>query len=149
MNLKTLRDTLAAHPDAALRILRADGVAIPPEFHVTEVGRVTKHFIDCGGAVRKTDACVLQLWVAPGDEAHRLRAGKLLKILRLAEKIAGDGRLAVEAEYQGDSITLWSLEAHAADAAQITFRLVAKTTDCLAPDKCGVPGATGCCPPRR
>ena len=149
MNLKTLRDTLAAHPEASLRIVRADGQNIPAEFHVTEVGRSAKHFIDCGGTVRKTEACTLQIWVAAGDEAHRLGAAKLLKILRLAEKIVSDGKLPVEAEYQGDSITLWSLEVETASPAEIVFRLAPKSTDCLAPDKCGVPGATTCCAPRR
>ena len=26
-----------------------DGTAVPAHFHITEVGKVEKHFIDCGG----------------------------------------------------------------------------------------------------
>jgi hypothetical protein len=29
-----------------------NGTTVPAHFHVTEVGLVTKHFIDCGGTVR-------------------------------------------------------------------------------------------------
>jgi len=29
-----------------------NGTMVPEHFHVTEVGVVTKHFIDCGGTVR-------------------------------------------------------------------------------------------------
>ena len=30
-----------------------DGSYVPEHFHVTEVGVVTRNFIDCGGTVRK------------------------------------------------------------------------------------------------
>ena len=30
-----------------------DGKFVPEYFHVTEVGLVTKNFIDCGGKIRK------------------------------------------------------------------------------------------------
>ena len=29
-----------------------DGSLVPSHFHVTEVGKVSKHFIDCGGTLR-------------------------------------------------------------------------------------------------
>ena len=29
-----------------------NGKLVPNHFHVTEVGKITKHFIDCGGTVR-------------------------------------------------------------------------------------------------
>ena len=32
-----------------------DGSLVPSHFHVTEVGKVSKHFIDCGGTVRQED----------------------------------------------------------------------------------------------
>ena len=147
MTLKQLRDALAAHPQAALRISRADGDAIPAEFHVTEVGRSTKHFIDCGGTVRKTEACTLQIWVAENDTDHRLGAAKLLKILRLAEKVVPDPRLSVEAEYQGESLSLYALELRAAGDDSLNFSLVPKSTTCLAPDKCRVTLPGGDCGP--
>ncbi len=33
-------------------------------FHVTEVGKVSKHFIDCGGTVRTENVVNFQLWSA-------------------------------------------------------------------------------------
>lgn len=30
-----------------------DGSYLPPHFHVTEIGKVSKHFIDCGGTERQ------------------------------------------------------------------------------------------------
>ncbi len=29
-----------------------NGSFVPEHFHVTEVGEITKHFIDCGGTIR-------------------------------------------------------------------------------------------------
>lgn len=144
MTLKELQTALADHPSAALRITRPDGAAVPAEFHVTEVGRTTKHFIDCGGTVRKTEACSLQIWVAANDADHRLGAAKLLKILRLAAKVVPDPRLPVEAEYQGDSIAIYALELRAASDTALDFALVPKSTTCLAPDRCRVSLPGGC-----
>ena len=35
------------------RFQTPDGNFVPPHFHITEVGMVKKHFIDCGGTERK------------------------------------------------------------------------------------------------
>ena len=53
MTLSEFRDQLAAHPDAILRFLLPDGTAVPSHAHVTEVARVDKHFVDCGGTRRE------------------------------------------------------------------------------------------------
>jgi hypothetical protein len=29
-----------------------NGQLVPAHFHITEVGKVSKHFIDCGGTIR-------------------------------------------------------------------------------------------------
>ena len=34
---------------------------VPNHFHVTEVGKVTKHFIDCGGTERNEEVISFQL----------------------------------------------------------------------------------------
>ena len=41
-----------------------NGTTVPAHFHVTEVGLVTKHFIDCGGTVRNEKVANFQLWEA-------------------------------------------------------------------------------------
>ena len=32
-----------------------NGASIPSHFHITEIGKFSKHFIDCGGKVRRED----------------------------------------------------------------------------------------------
>ena len=41
-----------------------NGQLVPKHFHVTEVGTITKAFIDCGGTVRKEEVVNFQLWNA-------------------------------------------------------------------------------------
>ncbi|HLN96071.1 MAG TPA: DUF6428 family protein, partial [Flavobacterium sp.] len=65
-----------------------DGTFVPEHFHITEVGAVTKHFIDCGGTVRKENVVNFQLWNAD-DYDHRLKPQKMLNIIALSEKVLG------------------------------------------------------------
>ena len=49
-----------------------NGQMVPIHFHVTEVGIITKKFIDCGGTVREEKVVNFQLWNA-NDTDHRLK----------------------------------------------------------------------------
>lgn len=110
-----------------------NGELVPNHFHVTEVGKVTKHFIDCGGTVRNEEVVNFQLWNA-NDYNHRLHPEKLIRIIELSEKTLGiDKNLEVEVEYQGQSIEKFGL-----DFDETNFLLTTKQTDCLAKDKCGI-----------
>ncbi|RAU82850.1 DUF6428 family protein [Pontibacter arcticus] len=111
----------------------ANGTKVPEHFHVTEVGVVTKHFIDCGGTVRTEKVANFQLWDA-NDFDHRLKPQKLLNIISLSEKTLGMEDLEVEVEYQSETIGKYDL-----GFSGETFVLQPKTTACLAPEKCGVP----------
>ena len=149
MQLSQLTELLAQHPDAGLAFTLPDGSAVAQHFHVTEVGRVRKDFIDCGGTVRQTDACVLQVWVAT-DVDHRLEADKLGKIIALGKEILKDADLPVEIEYDVGVITQFSIESVEANDEVITFKLAGKHTACLAPDRCGIDGCaddSDCCAP--
>jgi len=110
-----------------------NGSFVPEHFHVTEVGIVTKHFIDCGGTVRNEKAANFQLWDA-NDFKHRLKPGKLLKIIALSEKILGMEDLEIEVEYQSESIGKYDLGFDGKN-----FLLLSKKTDCLAKENCGLP----------
>ena len=57
-----------------------NGTFVPEHFHVTEVGLVTKNFIDCGGTVRNETVVNFQLWDA-NDFEHRLKPKKFLDII--------------------------------------------------------------------
>lgn len=110
-----------------------NGDLVPNHFHVTEVGKITKHFIDCGGTVRHEEVVNFQLWNAD-DYDHRLHPEKLAHIIELSQKTLDIGNLEVEVEYQGQTIEKFAL-----DFDGTNFLLTTKQTDCLARDKCGVP----------
>ncbi len=74
-----------------------NGDLVPNHFHVTEVGKITKHFIDCGGTERKEEVANFQLWNA-NDYDHRLHPKKLLNIIELSEKILKIGDLEIEVD---------------------------------------------------
>lgn len=109
-----------------------DGNLVPKHFHVTEVGKVTKDFIDCGGILRKEQKVNLQLWEA-NDYDHRLHPEKLLQIITLAQTQLNIADLEVEVEYQGQTINKFGLELKGNN-----FTLTPTVTDCLAKDKCGI-----------
>ncbi|UMB61293.1 DUF6428 family protein [Lutibacter sp. A80] len=110
-----------------------NGELVPSHFHVTEVGKITKHFIDCGGTVRNETVANFQLWNA-NDYDHRLHPEKLLNIIELSEKVLGIEDLEIEVEYQADTIGKFGLDFNGKN-----FLLTSKQTDCLAKDKCGIP----------
>nr|WP_321223146.1 DUF6428 family protein [uncultured Psychroserpens sp.] len=112
-----------------------NGELVPNHFHVTEVGKITKHFIDCGGTVRKEEVVNFQLWNA-NDYDHRLHPEKLLNIIELSENVLGIEDLEIEVEYQADTIGKFGL-----DFDETHFLLTSKQTDCLAKDQCGIPAA--------
>lgn len=111
-----------------------DGSYVPENFHVTEVGLITKDFIDCGGTIRKETVVNFQLWEDSNDEDHRLKPVKLLKIIDLSEKVLSIGDYDIEVEYQDRTIGKYDLGFDGRG-----FLLLNKQTACLASDQCGVP----------
>ena len=109
------------------------GAYVPEHFHVTEVGLITKHFIDCGGKERLEKVVNFQLWDA-NDFEHRLKPQKLANIITLSENKLGIGDLEIEVEYQSDTIGKYGLHFNGKD-----FVLVPKQTACLASEACGDP----------
>lgn len=109
------------------------GTFVPEHFHVTEIGQITKHFIDCGGVVRIEKAVNFQLWDA-NDYEHRLKPTKLLNIIKLSEKKLGMKDAEIEVEYQSETIGKFDL-----DFDGQHFILKNKQTACLASDACGIP----------
>lgn len=110
-----------------------DTTMVPGHFHVTEVGLITKKFIDCGGTKRNEEVISLQLWEA-NDYDHRLHPEKLIDILSLSEKELELPNKEIEVEYQGETIGKYGLDFNGTH-----FLLTSKTTDCLAKDNCGIP----------
>tara|TARA_R110000764_G_scaffold219818_1_gene307710 strand:+ start:133308 stop:133772 length:465 start_codon:yes stop_codon:yes gene_type:complete len=131
MKLEEVKSALENLDTIAFQLPNGD--LVPNHFHVTEVGKITKHFIDCGGTVRNEEVVNFQLWNAD-DYDHRLHPEKLVHIIELSQKTLDIGNLEVEVEYQGQTIEKFALEFDGKN-----FLLTSKETDCLARDKCGVP----------
>ena len=117
----------------AVNFILENGTSVPEHFHVTEVGLITKNFIDCGGTVRKETVVNFQLWDA-NDFEHRLKPQKLLNIIELSEKVLGIEDFEIEVEYQAQTIGKYDLDFNGND-----FVLLDKKTACLAQDQCGIP----------
>ena len=130
MLLSAFKQTLRALD--TLKFQLPNGQFVPAHFHITEVGNVTRNYIDCGGVQRQENKLNLQLWVA-SDSDHRLKPNNILDILQLAEKQLGYSNMEVEVEYQQSTIGRYEL---AFDGA--AFQLINTQTACLAPDQCGI-----------
>ncbi len=117
-----------------LQFVLPNGKLIPDYFHITEVGKETREYMDCGGSLRKEEVVNFQLWCA-NDYDHRLKPKKLSNIIRLSEsKLNLNPDCEVEVEYQGMTIETYKL-----GYDNGLFRLLADKTDCLAKDQCGIP----------
>ncbi|MCC3214552.1 MULTISPECIES: DUF6428 family protein [Chryseobacterium] len=131
MRLSEIKEILPALENVEFQL--ENGNFVPEHFHVTEVGQITKNFIDCGGVIRNEKVVNFQLWDAD-DYEHRLKPGKLLHIIQLSEEKLGIEDSEIEVEYQGDTIGKYDLEFNGKN-----FVLKNKTTACLAREACGIP----------
>lgn len=131
MTLSEIKTTLQSCENVSFKLPNGD--LVPEHFHVTEVGLITRNFIDCGGTVRKETVVNFQLWDA-NDFEHRLKPAKLLNIIALSEKVLGIEDHAVEVEYQENTIGKFDLGFDG-----VHFVLLNKKTACLAEDQCGIP----------
>lgn len=111
-----------------------NGELVPSHFHVTEVGKVVKDFIDCGGKVRREEVINFQLW-EENDYDHRLHPEKLLHIIELSDKIFKFDDVEIEVEYQGAA----TIGKYNLDFDGQHFLLTSKVTACLAKEACGIP----------
>lgn len=140
MQLSELKTLLTTNPDKAFRIALPNGSPVPQSFHITEVGRVQKSFIDCGGTVREVVACQLQVWVGE-DIDHRIETKKAAAILEKARSLIPDDALPVEIEYEDEVISQYTVEGHEKSGDSVVLKLAHKHTECLAPELCKLPKA--------
>lgn len=126
-----------------------DGTTIPKHFHITEVGQISKRYIDCGGTIRNEQVVSMQLW-ASIDLWHRLEPSKLISIIDLSIDKLQIEDLPIEIEYQSDTIGKYGLT-----FKNDVFHLTKTYTVCLAEDACGIPSSEKikdkiqtCCDPK-
>jgi hypothetical protein len=131
MTLSELKNILPTATELNFQL--PDGTLVARHFHVTEVGQINKHFIDCGGTERFEKTVSFQLWET-ADFDHRLAPKKLNDIISLSESVLKIEDAEIEVEYQGNTIGKYGLEWDGNN-----FLLTSKQTACLASDKCGIP----------
>lgn len=131
MNLSEIKEILSTLDNVEFQL--ENGTFVPEHFHVTEVGQITKHFIDCGGVISTEKVVNFQLWNAD-DFEHRLKPTKLLNIINLSEEKLGIEDAEIEVEYQSETIGKYDLSFNGKN-----FVLKNKKTACLAEDTCGIP----------
>lgn len=137
MKLSHFTKLLQAHPDKPFHLVLPGRDTVPVSFHITEVGHVTRKFIDCGGRVHSVQTCQLQAWLGT-DTDHRLLVGKMAGILTLAQAkgILPTEDLNVEFEYEDAAISQYAVENYMVSDSAVVLHLEAKHTDCLAKDIC-------------
>ena len=150
MNVQEFTTLLKKHPEKAFRLALPNGTPVPVSFHITEVGRVRKTFLDCGGKLHESETCQLQVWHG-ADADHRIAAGKMADIMDKARSLLIDDSFPIEVEYEAGVISQYTVEGHSLVDGAIILNLANKHTACLAPELCGLPtGKTadseeGCC----
>jgi hypothetical protein len=117
-----------------IKIQLPNGTFVPSHFHITEMGLITKNFIDCGNVVREEKAITFQVWFA-GDLEHRLTPEKVHSIIKASQKLFDHADLELEVEYQ-DAQTIGKFGLEFQNGG---FILQPKQTTCLANDHCGIP----------
>jgi hypothetical protein len=135
MKIAELKNELKKYAEANVRFILPTGESVPAHAHVTEVARIDKRFIDCGGTLRNDSLCRLQTWFSD-DTDHRLTAGKLAKILDKAGSILQSDDLDVDVEHELGYITQFPLASVEVSPDEVILRLVERHTACLALDKC-------------
>lgn len=128
---QVLRD----YPDKRIEFVLPDGQAVPAHFHITDVGSVFRHFIDCGGQIRDEAYVQIQLWLG-ADSEHRLTARTAGKILQQSQSVLARlpdlAHSAVMIEYQTNLTALYALGEVRVTAEALLFGLQPTQTQCLA-----------------
>lgn len=145
MKLAQFKELLSANPEKFFGLQLPGDKAVPQAFHITEVGFVSKTFIDCGGKVHTLQTCQLQAWIGP-DVDHRIEAGKMASILDKAKAIVPNDFLELEIEYEDEVISQYTVADAVVSADAVTLHLAHKHTDCLAQELCIVPAGASCAP---
>ena len=135
MKLQELKRALAAKTEAEIRFQLPTGSKLPVHCHITEVARVEKKFIDCGGTARSDVYCQFQIWSAD-DTDHRLTSAKLLAILSKSAVILGHEDPEVNVECEAPFASQFPLSAIKTENNSLVFELGIRHTACLAEDRC-------------
>jgi hypothetical protein len=144
MTLRSLQNALEANPGRFPRFILPDGDYIPAHAHVTEVGHVVRHFIDCGGLTGKEERALLQTHVG-NDADHRLRSDRFATILRLGSRVIPNADLDVDVEYDCCVVAQYPIAKATPDGEHLNLILQRGRTQCRARERRGSETAADCC----
>jgi hypothetical protein len=144
VKLSDLRTVLEQYPETFPRFVLRDGEQIPAHAHITEVGHVVKNFVDCGGVTGKSETVLLQTHVGR-DTDHRLKSGRLAKILELGRRVLPHDQLEVEVEYDCCVVAQYPVEEVTRDGEHLDVHLANRRTQCLAQVRREQKSSDGCC----
>ena len=144
MTLHDLQDALEANPKRFPRFVLPNGDHIPEHAHVTEVGHVTRSFVDCGGLTGKEEKILLQTHVGD-DTDHRLRADRFAKILQLGNRVIPSANLDVDVEYDCCVVAQYPIVKATPDGKHLNLILRKGRTQCRARERRESETAGGCC----
>ena len=144
MTLPKLHSVLETNPELFPRFVLPDGDYIPAHAHVTEVGHVVRHFIDCGGLTGKEERAVLQTHVG-NDTDHRLRSDRFAKILELGNRVIPSADLDVDVEYDCCVVAQYPIAEARPDGVHLDLILRRGRTQCRARERRESETAARCC----
>lgn len=143
-------DSLSKIPQSPIEFYLPSGNQIPAYFHLTDVGSVFRHFIDCGSQVRNEYYVQIQIWLGK-DIEHRLNGETILKILShsdiVLDKLPDLKSADVIIEYKEELTSQYPI-AHIEQTDQvIKIYLKSSETQCLATirHKKEKTGSESCC----
>lgn len=139
MKLSEFKKLLSKNLSRNIRFTLPTGRKIPPHAHVTEVARIDKKYIDCGGKRRTDTVCRLQTWFQDHTD-HRLTAEKLSAILEKSAPFFDGEDPEVDIEHEAPFISHFPVEKIETDGDALMVHLGVKHTACLAEDRCLPPG---------
>jgi hypothetical protein len=102
---------------------------------VTEIARIDKKFVDCGGTLRTDSSCRLQIYQAD-DTEHRITAAKFAQILAKGAGVLSSMNLPVEVEAEAPYLSVFPVIATRLEEKQVVLSLGMRHTACLAEDVC-------------
>ena len=144
MKYATLRKALERYPTTLPRFILPSGDYIPAHAHLTEVGHVVRHFIDCGGLTGKEEKALLQTHVG-NDTEHRLRSDRFAKILELGNRVIPSADLDVDVEYDCCVVSQYPIAEARPDGEHLNLFLRRGRTQCRARERRQSETAAHCC----
>jgi hypothetical protein len=144
MKYAALRRALERYPTTFPRFILPSADYIPAHAHVTEVGHVVRHFIDCGGLTGKEEKVVLQTHVG-NDTDHRLRSDRFAKILELGNRVIPSADLDIDVEYDCCVVAQYPIAEVAPDGEHLSLILRRGRTQCRAQERRPSETAALCC----